>query len=295
MSGKPVKLIPAMSEPPEEWLTRKIDRSKYERTVDFAVPISPALADVMLLRNDGNRRIFQAHVKKLSNAMERGEWIATHAGIAFDRNGRLLDGQHRLCAIRASGITVPLDVHFGEAPEAFDRIDVGRARSAANLLEIGGHKNATMVAAIGRVLLSVDANLIYVDRYGHTNHTLIEYVSERPEIVDAAMVASATKEAIGRMHSPAGYGAAVYIIRKAAGDGAESFFEKVRTQLGFKEFDAAYRLHQRLTKGQTGKLNAMEVCALTIKAFNYWREGKAVKVLLWRPVDEEFPKIGKDG
>lgn len=293
MAVTPIK-VPEQHDP-EDWLRRRIERAKHERLVDFAVEISPAMADVMLLRNEGNRRVYQSHVKGLVAAIERGEWIQTHNGIAFDRNGRLLDGQHRLHAIRASGRVVRMDVHFGEAPESFDRIDVGRTRSAANLLEINGHKDASMLAAIGRVLKSLDNGSLYVERVTTSNHEILEYVASKAGIVDAAKLAQSMRETIGRMHSPAGFGAAAYLIQKRMGDEEPgAFFEKLRTSVGFKsEFDPILRLRKRLEKATSGKLNAIEVCALTIKAFNYWHEGRQLKVLIWRAVDEPFPKVGE--
>jgi len=36
-----------------------------------------------------------------AEAMRRGEWMVTHQGIAFDTQGVLVDGQHRLAAKRS--------------------------------------------------------------------------------------------------------------------------------------------------------------------------------------------------
>lgn len=279
---------------PEAWLQRHIDQAKYERSAEYSVEISPVMAQVMLRRNSGNRRVYQSHVQGLAAAIKRGDWVQTHNGIAFDRNGRLLDGQHRLEAVVLSGLAVRLDVHFGEAPESFDRIDVGRNRSAANLLEIGGHKNATMIAAIGRILKSLEAGLLYVERVTTSNHEILQYVSERAGILEASRIAQNMRESIGRMQSPAGFGAAVFLIQKRVGTDADDFFERLKTSVGFKsEFDAVLQLKKRLQKSTGAKLDAIEVCALTIKAFNYWHEGRAIKVLVWRAVDEPFPKVGE--
>lgn len=295
MAVTPIKTVTSAEISAENWIQKRVDDSKLRRFVEFGVEITPTLADALLLRNEGNRRIYQSHVKALAAAMERGEWMTTHAGIAIDRNGRLLDGQHRLCAVRASGVAVRMDVHFGEAPESFDRIDVGRVRSAANLLEIGGHKNTSMLAAIGRVLISLESGSLYIDRINHSNHELLEYVARKPGIVEAALIANTVKDALGKMHSPAGFGAAALLIQQRMGaEEPAPFFEKVKTGLGLKsEFDACYRLRQRLQKSATGKLTAIEVCALTIKAFNCWHEGRQLKVLIWRAVDEAFPKVGE--
>lgn len=56
-------------------------------------------AALFLTRNSCNRPVSNGHVDKLARSMSDGEWYETHQGIAFDVNGMLIDGQHRLLAI----------------------------------------------------------------------------------------------------------------------------------------------------------------------------------------------------
>lgn len=60
----------------------------------------------------------------------------THQGIAFDKNGILRDGQHRLTAIVDEGRDAKMVVTFGIAPEAFSVMDTGSRRTASDVLEI---------------------------------------------------------------------------------------------------------------------------------------------------------------
>ena len=46
--------------------------------------------------NTNNRKVSEKHVHRLARDMTDGKWRLTHVGIAFDPNGTLLDGQHRL-------------------------------------------------------------------------------------------------------------------------------------------------------------------------------------------------------
>ena len=59
------------------------------------IVVSPALAKKWLDKNTVNRRVYPSVVTGLVEAIERGEWICSHQGIAFSKSGRLLDGQHR--------------------------------------------------------------------------------------------------------------------------------------------------------------------------------------------------------
>jgi hypothetical protein len=66
--------------------------------------VTPALAADYLEANfDRNRNQRRRWVEILSRAMKSGEFLFTHQGIAFDEDGFLIDGQHRLAAIVDSG------------------------------------------------------------------------------------------------------------------------------------------------------------------------------------------------
>jgi hypothetical protein len=79
--------------------------------------------------------------------MRRGEWADNGETVKVGTDGRILDGQHRLRAIVDSGCTVPMTVVFGVNPGAFKTIDVGRSRTAGNLLAMKGHGDGRTLAA----------------------------------------------------------------------------------------------------------------------------------------------------
>lgn len=100
------------------------------------IVVTPEMAKKWLLENTGNRKIRMSHVRFLIDCLQRGEWIKTHQGIAFDNAGRLLDGQHRLTAISISGISAEMMVTFDADPDTFAAIDSGLKRSYAEILRI---------------------------------------------------------------------------------------------------------------------------------------------------------------
>ena len=91
--------------------------------------ITPEMAKAFLENNTINRKLRITTVKQLSQAIKRGEWIVTHQGISISKNGRLLDGQHRLYAIIDSGIAVKIAVTYNQDEESFKVIDCGLSRS----------------------------------------------------------------------------------------------------------------------------------------------------------------------
>lgn len=66
-----------------------------QRTRD-GYEISPEQAAKWLERNDNNRNVNVAKVKKMAKDMREGHWDTTHQGIAIASDGTLVDGQHRL-------------------------------------------------------------------------------------------------------------------------------------------------------------------------------------------------------
>lgn len=90
--------------------------------------------------NPNNRRLSDAHVQRLARDMKSGEWVLTHEGLAFDPNGILLDGQHRLWAIVISETPVEMHIWRNVTRDALMAIDCGKARNLGDVLRLsGGH------------------------------------------------------------------------------------------------------------------------------------------------------------
>ena len=107
--------------------------------------ITPELACEYLEKNTNNRTIRSGRINELSGAMLRGEWMLTHQGIAFAKNGELIDGQHRLFAVVKSGVTVEMMVTRGCAPETFKALDLHSKRTASDIF----HVTKEYAAALG--------------------------------------------------------------------------------------------------------------------------------------------------
>jgi hypothetical protein len=98
--------------------------------------IGPEVAADYLKSNIDNRRIRRAAVARFAADMRAGRWRQTHQGISFGGDGRILDGQHRLMAIVAAGVTVRMLVTRGQDPDNFTVIDHGKVRNTADAFGI---------------------------------------------------------------------------------------------------------------------------------------------------------------
>lgn len=131
------------------------------------IDVTPEIAEQWLQKNQLNRPLSAATVARYVGIIERGEWRLTHQGVAFDVNGLLVDGQHRLWAIVKSGRSVRMVVTHGLEPEAIGAIDIQKSRTAADSIEIlsrAGRADVSMVGPIKQACETVNMIMTAVDR-----------------------------------------------------------------------------------------------------------------------------------
>jgi len=134
------------------------------------ITLDPVQAREMLDKlNVRNRPLNPNTVETYSRIIKDGRWKTTHQGIAFDTNGSLIDGQHRLAAIANAGVPVKIMVTHNVDPDEFAVIDVGRRRTPADALGIAGiEHNRNQIASVARFLRNYDR----LDQSGWTDkHT----------------------------------------------------------------------------------------------------------------------------
>lgn len=107
----------------------------------FVVDVTPEIARQWLVYNRINRPARPDVVRKYVQQIESGLWKRTHQGVAFTREGALLDGQHRLFAVVETGKTVQMLVFTNEPAENYEFIDCGRTRSNLDMLRLGQRNN----------------------------------------------------------------------------------------------------------------------------------------------------------
>jgi len=89
----------------------------------YFVDVTPEIAQSWLDANKSDRPVSESQVQKFAAKMQAGQWRMNHNGIAFAKDGTLLDGLHRLLAVVHSGMTVPMIVVINEPVENMDVID----------------------------------------------------------------------------------------------------------------------------------------------------------------------------
>lgn len=96
---------------------------------------SQELVDDLLARNVKNRRVRSDHCSYLRNQMRDGNFLLTNQGIGIDTTGKLIDGQHRLTALKMAGYPpILLLIVFGLSEDAAQAVDQGINRTINDVL-----------------------------------------------------------------------------------------------------------------------------------------------------------------
>jgi hypothetical protein len=240
--------------------------------------ITPRKAAEYLERNTTNRPLSKRTVREFAEAMRRGEWRVTHQGIAFDTNGVLVDGQHRLAAIVEADIPVEVTVFTDVAEGAFDVLDTGKRRNAADVLAIEGEKSAVMLAAMVRTVWLYenrpDLNWSGGDA-GVSNHQIVQALEAHPKLRDFITMGEQIATATGMIKSAAG--AASYLVSQATGRDLQPWFDAIIEGTGLTKGDPRLMFRRVMfahTRKQAGQVlrrrETREHVTLYLKAFNAW-------------------------
>jgi len=114
-------------------VARTVVPAQFAKMTTITTIVTPEMAAEWLKRNKTNRVIRPLWISEIVVMIKTGKWLLTHQGIAFDEEGFLIDGQHRLMAIVETGISVPMQVTTDSGAATFEVVDTGKTRNMADL------------------------------------------------------------------------------------------------------------------------------------------------------------------
>jgi len=127
-------------------------RLEFSKLNDFRAVVTPAIAAYWLQHhNNINRKLRANNQNRYARLMKSGLWGQTHQGIAFDWNGEMIDGGHRLEAIVESGMAQEILITVGLDPGVRGFVDQGAPRSIADVARLSenGHLVCGIAASTG--------------------------------------------------------------------------------------------------------------------------------------------------
>lgn len=262
--------------------------------------ITPAKAALILKRNKSNRPLSTENAAFIASAMKRNKFMFTGESVIFGKNGDLMDGQHRLDSVVVTGIEQWFLCVYGVDNNAFKFIDIGKVRSAGDVLSIQNIINPNSMASIARFIIAFNrgqfekvAGNFSNKRLRISNDDISEFVIKRENTLKESREYGFAKENIllpGNMLS-----ALHFIFKQINYNAACDFCKKLTDGKELEENDPIFILRNELKRDihNVRKMENLEKVALICKAWNLYGKGKKTNVLKFDPEKEEFPKPEK--
>lgn len=144
--------------------------------------VTPKKAEKWLTRNSVNRHISKGTVESYAKDMKAGRWNEKGStGIAFDENGQLRDGQHRLNAIIMADCSISMWVCRNVSQDSV--YDYNRKRTAADHIAIQRESfesvyKSTKYTGVANVILNNG------NRKKSSVFAIVEFTDNNKELLD---------------------------------------------------------------------------------------------------------------
>jgi hypothetical protein len=231
----------------------------------------------------------------LADDIKSRRWVTTPDAVGLDRNGIVVNGQHRLLGVLSSGVAVPMLVGFGFDPAVYPLCDTGQTRTFADVLAHEGTEHAKVAASIsGRVHL-------YASK-GARRLTRAELQEWHQSNMDQSILRRAAEagKALARKDGlTASFVGTVFYLTVSAGHDDEDvtrWLRRVQDNDGIDKKTGAWCLRSLLNDSQKRRLmnagtdGVVRGMALCVKAFNADYAGQQMSVLKFLPT-EELPPV----
>ncbi len=242
------------------------------------VRVTPTIAGEWLAENKKNRNIAQNTVDLYARDMTAGQWHFTGEPIKFDKDGHLIDGQHRLMAVLRSGKPISFLVVRGLSSDAQDLMDSGKKRSAADMLQLHGHANATLTASTARFGLIIDSG-IRVAGQSVSKPEISAYIDANPDLIDAVSHANSASKYLP--FSPTALAYSWMLLNRVDSTDAAVFFDSLANNATKGKGDPRNTLLRRMNSAKRAdeRLRPDDQVQFIVRAWNAYRKGADLHIL----------------
>ncbi len=254
---------------------------------------TPEQAKKLLEKNSMNRPPRQKVVDFYAKEMVDGNWQAdTGETIKFAKSGKLLDGQHRLLAVIKSGIGQWFHFVHGLDENTFKVLDTGAKRSTGNIFDIHGVTNGAGISALIQSWNRIKNNK-YQDRTSFLSATdLLKIYKQNESFWDESYSRSDFYyRNLSRVFEKSHLGGLYVLFHHINPADAESFMTQLSTGENVTN-KSILQLRKKLIESRLSPQYNMTLVVkigLIIKTWNYYRQGKELKILKYAPLEEQLP------
>lgn len=263
--------------------------------IEFITP--EAARDLLGSNVEHQRKIASTNLAKIESDLINERFKLNGEPIIVGASGKLLDGQHRLCACQNTKIGFWSVVVRGVDDECFYIINIGKSRTLPDVLKIAGEKNCVNLAATLCRLVEYlrDARSLAMKGGGRGKSAVsaaeaFDVLRMMPSVRES--VASNCYISSGEVVSCSRIAWLHCLTHEERPDIAPEFFEKLQTGEMLSANDPIYLFRARMIadKQAKAKLPTREVLALLVKTWNAYVAGQTMKQLKWNQ-EEEFPTL----
>jgi len=262
-----------------------------EQTYDLPTPewvmVGPAEASTMLEANTHNRNLKSKH-RQYADDMANGSWRWEICDpLRFSDCGVLLDGQNRLQAVILSGVTLPFLVVRGLPMTTQTVMDTGVGRKLGDVLKLQGEDHYNALATVVRLCWELGRGTGFINKGKASNSTLLAFLADNP---DLRLYATNTQRRVAdSCDLPQSIIAGFWwTLAKIDKEDADDFFTRLGQEAGHLESEPIFELRRTLSKYADAKKGGGErdrlwMMAVTVKAWNAYRDGRTVALYKWSP------------
>lgn len=266
--------------------------------------IEPAVAKAILrAANDRNRPLNKGATNNVKHEIDTGEFELTGDTLKISKRGRLIDGQHRLSGCVAAGKGIQTHIVFGLPDTVFDILDRQRTRTAADVLSVGGVKDAIVVAGAtrwGKIISERRRGLGGGGRSGRRPSPRETRKLVAGPMRDLPLYAKSA-ETIRKAYKipPTIVCGLLWCIGQGDKTAAETFAAEWlngnRNYSRNKNFDVMQQRIVSVRAQSNGHLNRTTLAAMLVQCFNHWHAGVTAtpRSMTWKR-EWAFPALAFD-
>lgn len=253
--------------------------------------ITPSAAARLLANNARNRRLDPATVERYRGDMAADRWRLNGQTVKLSSQGRLIDGQHRCRAAVLAGRSFMTLVVSNLDETTFYSLDTGNHRGFGEVLKALGERGvSSSLAAATRVLWQLENGPDF--RKVPSSAELLAYLGTVPSLRASLRIGKNRFKGLRASSSAALH----FMFSQQEGAKADEFFARLRDGANLEPDSPILILRNRLIDmmAPSASFSELEKIALTIKAWNAYRTGRAIRHLLWVKSGsraESFPDV----
>lgn len=239
----------------------------YTKETALIVYSTKDIVDWLLSMNTHNRNIKRSAVDRLTESLNKGLFILTNQGIGISKTGFLVDGQHRLIAIKNAGYpSVKLLIVTGLDPQSQTVVDTHAKRSMSDVMRLVLNRTVSnaAIAAINIMFNVKPSNtsdgFTYIGKKIPDVHECADALTEKEEIFTSLYSAFA-----GKVQASI-YAAFIEYAERYSLEDACELAEQVKSGTMLQTNDPAYRLREKIKECKGSTLNRADIYSYAVSA-----------------------------